>query len=501
MFIAFLSNPDPKMANLAFMCLQKFKLPYVTPYVDSVHAMLKKDELRDALAKFDLSVHSNSIDVEHRQRLIPIVTRILFGRFSARGSKTKSSKDSPAARRAAILSFFSRMGNSNGELTHFIYMMVRVFIPVEHMSDHFDNNSALLMKTIESLNFISADDIERVSLQRQIGFLNLMSDVINQIGFGCIHFVPVFMNLLLTMSEKGQDALESNAKRHDATIETIICDDEKTPNDQDSSNTSRLRTLTFLRLSDILTKFAPSTINFEWVGKRLWKVSSSSLVALPNTVINAENPPSILRLIESISAQPNLIYLFEQSKDAIPSVFKCIAGTTRFKVMETVLNIIDNLLQDVGIGQYMVLKHIHLLISQFNERLQSKIISSEVNDEISEKGRKFNLEGLQTSIMCRVSELLLNDDSKEKEHIKVMDDICGLLVPSLNFSTHPSQIDLMRTVANFMPRLSASTAKSHYHSLSKVRKLNIKRSLKVQTSHLYCHTTCSYLGQISHNQE
>ena len=504
MFIAFLSNPDPKLANLAFMCVQKFKLPYLMPYVDSVHAMLKKDELRDALAKFDLSVDSNLIDAEHRQSLIPVVTRILFGRFSSRGGKTKSAKDSPAARRAAILSFFSRMGNSNGELTHFIYMMVRVFIPFRYISDHFDNSTISLMKSIERLDSISSDDIETVPLQRQIGFLNLLSDVINQIGFGCIRFVPVFMNLLLTMSEKGQDALGSNIPNRRGSEMEIIFYDEENSNEQDSSNTSRLRTLTFLRLSEILTKFASSTMNFEWAGKRLWRVTSSSLLALPNTVINAENPPSLLRLIESISAQPNLIYLLKQGTDVIPCVFKCIAGTTRFKAMQSVLNIIDNLLQDVvkSIGQPMILGHIHLLISQFHERLQTTITKSENKDEFkdySERGRRFNLEGLQTSILCRVSGLLLNDDSRETHHIQTMEDICGLLVPSLNFSTHASQVDLMRTVANFMPRLPANSAKLHYHALSKVRTYCTSKTFGTQRSHLYLCTTRSYLDQTSPN--
>lgn len=479
MFIGFLSNPDPKLANIAFMCVQKFKLSYIMPYIDPLQSMLKKDELRDALAKFDLSIDSDSVDTEHRDSLIPIVTRILFGRFSSRGSggKSKSAKDSPAARRAAILSFFSRIGNSHGELTYFIYMMTRAFIPSRYTNRKLEDGNESLTEAIAYLNSITPEDTRKVPVQRQIGFLNLLSDVINQIGFGVRDVVPVFMNLLLTMSAEAQNALIVSTENLSSKMETDADGESSDELENEGSQIGRVRTLTFLRLGDLLTKFA-SSIDFSGYGDRMWETMSCSLLALPSTVINADRPPSLLKLIESISAHPKLIPLLNKSKDVIPCVFKCISGTTRFKVMDSVLHIIDNLLSsqdDEGyIGQYMILDHIHLIISQFNERLMSKITKSDTREDIkdySEGGQRFSSsEALQLNILCRVSELLLNDTtSSNKDDIETMGNLCGLLIPSLSFSTHPNQVHLMRIVANFMPRISAESAKSHYHALSKVK--------------------------------
>jgi hypothetical protein len=467
MLIGFLSNPDAKTANLAFMCVQKFKLSYLTPYVDTVKSMLKKDELRDALAKFDLSIHSESVDAEHRLLLIPIVTRVLFGRFQSRGGKSKTSRDSPAARRAAILSFFSRMGNNDGELTYFIYMMTRAFIP---SSRQFDHKNLTSIQHIDSLLSVSSENIAAVPIPRQVGFLNLLSDVINQIGYRVFDAVPIFMNLLLSISEKAQEALISKDEVLSIKLDSNEDDESSEENKTDNTQISRIRTLTFFRLGELLTKFASSTIDFCIYGGRIWKAMSCSLVALPNTVINAKNPPSILRLIESISSQPKLIPLLNHDKDVMICTFKCIAGTTRFKVMDSLLHIIDNLLNvEDMIGQSMILQHIHLLISQFNERLTSKITKSEEIEDHPESRERFNsTEGLQLDILCRLSELLLNDQSEKYEHIQTMESLCGLLVPSLNFRSHPSQEHLMRTVTNFIPRLSAESAKSHYHALSKV---------------------------------
>ena len=127
------------------------------------------------------------------------------------------------------------------------------------------------------------------------------------------------------------------------------------------------------------------------------------------------------------------------------------------------------------IGQTLILEHIHLLVAQINERFMSKIAKCDIGDdtdENSDRGQRFrSTEGVQLDILCRVSELLLADSSTNDDHIRTMDNLCGLLVPSLKFDTHPNQLHLLRTIANFIPRLTAESAKCHYHPLSKVGRL------------------------------
>eukprot|EP00957_Ditylum_brightwellii_P154907 11790095-Ditylum_brightwellii.AAC.1 len=184
-FVAKLSNPDVSVAQLAFSCLMKYKLHYMLPYAERLHNMLKRGELRDTLAKFDLSKEAGVVNNEHRDGLIPIITRILFGRFSARGAGAKSSKDSPAARRAAILSFFAVIGKNDGELNYFVYMMVRSFLPRRvDMKLGSDLDKDKISQLIEASQSITSEDAAEIHSQKQEGFLNLLSDVISQLGFG-----------------------------------------------------------------------------------------------------------------------------------------------------------------------------------------------------------------------------------------------------------------------------------------------------------------------------
>ena len=488
--IAFLSNPDAKIANLAFSCVLRFKLPYLLPYAEYVQPMLKKEGLREALTKFDLSENSEIVDISHRLDLIPIVTRILFGRFSARGNGAKSSKDSPAARRAAILSFFSGIGNVNGEINYFVYMMVRVFIP-EDMNMIINGpglQSEHLERMIESSGCITPNGLLKVPIKRQEGFLNLFYDVIVQIGYGVKHFIPYFANLLLALCEQTEDAFIVNMRNQSADNEELDDDESTVVERDDYSRIGRVRSLCFLRLKQMLSKFAASSVDFSKYGKRLWKSMSSSVVALPNTVINAENPPSLLQLIEVIALHRELIPLLDDCNDVVLSVFKCVAGTTRSKVMSCVLRIIDGLLTEGGtlgdtrgpdeeqsVGQALILKHIHLLISQFTKRLKtdSRIanLDEEITNNLSGKGKapKNNpTEGLQLNVLCRVSELLVSARQGDDENIATMESLCALLVPSLKFDSHPKQLYVMRTIKSLIPRLSNEAAMSHYYALSKV---------------------------------
>lgn len=482
LFVAFLSNQDTRMANLAFACVLRFKLPYLVPYVEFIHPLLKKEGLREALTKFNLSVDSETVISEHRLPLMPIVTRILFGRLAARGNGSKSSKDSPAARRAAILSFFSGVGNTAGELNYFLYMMVRTFIPqhesitmngVENQNDH-------LKALIELSGDITTEGLLSIPLKRQEGFLKLLSDVITQVGFGMKDFIGTFISLLLALCEQSEDALVKNSKSQQVKNTKANDNENESDSVEDTSQNGSIRTLSFLRLADIFNKFA-STVDFSMYSDRLWKSMHSSIVALPNTVINAENTPSLLRLLECIASHSTMIPLLAQCDDAVIAVFKCIAGTTRMKVMNSVLRFIDSLLanEDSGnalnqnpendLGRSLVLKHIHLLIAQFTNRLQTDSKIANLDEEVSSgKGKQPSLAGLQLNILCRVTELLVSVRQPDAENVTTLESLCGLLVPLLKFDSNTNQLYLVRTILSLIPKMSTEGALAHLHSVSKV---------------------------------
>ena len=180
-FRSFLAHQDAVVVDLALDCLVKFKFDYLLPYAKMLSKMLQKGMLRNALLDFAEAIKSEDTDKKKRQQLIPIVSRVLFGRVGAKAGKS-SSKDSPAARRAAVLSSLSILCQEESDFFPFLYLMVRPFVP-----------KAVRLDTIESMTESSREEIksalltsraEEMSLSGPVveGFLHLMESVVSQLG-------------------------------------------------------------------------------------------------------------------------------------------------------------------------------------------------------------------------------------------------------------------------------------------------------------------------------
>lgn len=487
-FVSFLSNPDINIAQMALSCISKYKLQHVTPYKEHLQGMLSRSQMRDTLTKFKLSREDGTVDSDHRELLIPIIIRMLYGRLSARGAGTKSSKDSPAVRRAAILSFISGLSQNEHEIGYFVYMMVRCFVP-ESIDMHIVNCGHHSREHIKlMIEAAHPQDISGTATQRQEGFLNLMSDVVKKLGHGIINFIPTFMSLILTMIEHGERnrKLKQNGS---CGMELGFAEGQQV----NSKYNGKVRSLCLLRVSELMAKFA-STSNFDPFVSRLWSSLQSGLDHLPSSVVNADKPPSLLILLETMSSHPDLIALLMKEKRAVKAVFNCISAHSRTKVVECALKFVDNLLTEGGTldtgscvddalqktpGKTLVMDHLELLIGQFTKRLASG--SSHVEDDIqfvrsSNNNMKSQSLSRELSILCRVSELLVHEkvehSEREEEVTLMMESLCKLLVPFLDFSVNQqwesNQSDILGILKFILPRIRKMVALSHLQSLARL---------------------------------
>lgn len=472
-YFTMLSNPDASVANLALSCLMKYKLEYVTPYADKLRGLLKKDEFRDAITKFDLSTEDGTIDSHHRQDLIPVLVRILFGRFSSRGSGARSSKDSPAARRAAILSFIATLGDNHGEVDYFVYMMVRVFIPRGVDVTVATGNASEVSSLIDCVGSIDREEMAEIHSQRVEGFLNLLSNVISHLGFRVEEYVPTFMTLLLAMIEVTERMRKAGTRQNLHSLDSH--------NDENSwrQRVGNIRSLCFLGVSDLVVKFAEAH-NFAVYGIKLWNATSKAVESLPGSVVNAVKPPTLLQLLVSLSSHPRLIPLLAQNGSAVESVFKCISASSRHLVVAVALTFVENLLTEGGLventeeerekasdllGPKLIQSHIHLLVRQFTERLDSG-----AGDTTISQRKEGSVTQKEIEILCRVSELLAAQPDSS-DNIVILESLSSLLVPFLLFESktdEPNKLNVLGILERIIPRISHDSAMSHLHALSKI---------------------------------
>jgi U3 small nucleolar RNA-associated protein 20 len=107
-----LSKPDTVVTKLALDCILTYKPEEIMPYHTSLKRFLEDGSLRDELLTFDptlaTSVKSGSsgegIELEHRPVVIPMIIRILYGRFVSKPKGSKSAREQGLSRSVKLTS-------------------------------------------------------------------------------------------------------------------------------------------------------------------------------------------------------------------------------------------------------------------------------------------------------------------------------------------------------------------------------------------------------------
>ena len=445
-FRSFLTHQDTHIVQLSLAALFKFKPKHVMPYCGLLTGLLEKGKLRNALLSFQESLEAGEIQQEHTGLFVPIVSRVLFGRLSSRDSR--SGKDSPAARRAAILSFVSLLCKEDHDIFYFVYFMVRSFVP----------RSVVNMKEVESYSgnernsiLDSLCDIDATKLPGAVveGFLHLLQPFMAQLGHRIKTYIPMMASILLAICR---------------VVAVVERDEEGTPaflTEGSLSTTGRLRygairTLCFQRLSEMFSMYA-GAIDFEEFGGALWGSISLSVDLLPEMVMKAEKPPALLRLLETLSSEIQLVRILYMHQPAIDAVIKCIASTTLTPVMTTALSIVEQLLGTVIANETskhvrgVLMGHVPLLMKQFADRLRTTDDSDQLPGTQPFKRSRPKLREAtwrkELQILCRVSELLdAKDDFADNAMTSMVEDLTGLLLPFLEPGQGTSDVDKLNVI-------------------------------------------------------
>ena len=464
--------------QLALSCLLKYKLKYLIPYGELLSGLLQKGCLRNSLLKFQEWIELGKLDDSHRERLLPLICRILFGRISAKGGK--SSKDSPTARRAAILSFLSVLCRDENELFPFIYMMTRCFISWKHsLKDMESYDADDRDKIMTMLLNVKSDEIGLLPTVVVEGFLNLLETVISHMGHRIIACVPQFTSITLAISEFVAVTQESE----ESAPAKVASDGMET---RKVARYGPIRTLCFQRLSNIFERFGSSSDFMSFSGS-LWHSLSGSIAILPEMVIKSEKAPSLLLLLETMSKNPQLIKLIGLHDQAVEAVVKCIAETSFDAVMSPSLTFVENLLtaeisesQNTQLaGLQLIRKYVPLLMEQFTLRLQKgsernphQAIFKMKGKNVSSLGHKLRQTTWRRElrILCGVSKLISSEEGiRLKDKSSVLENLCSLLLPYLEpdrISSDEDKLNILGILKGTVTQLDRTSMTSIYDTLS-----------------------------------
>jgi len=453
-FMSIIGHNDAEIASTALECVLRFKPDFVLPYAADITQLFAKGKLRDSMIRLKEYSGNGKISKSHREKLIPLLARILIGRLSAK-SVGKSNKDSPAARRTAVFSFASGFCERDDELFPFLFLSARRYLPSTAERKTVEQYSIADHECFRSdLTKISVDECNMLPTAIHEGFLNVLEAIISQLGHRVVVFLPSFMAVVLSLLE--QNPLKQNDPGKNQNIRnSLSADPDGHSNLPDRAG--RVRSLCFLRLGEMFNKY--SHVDFSPYSTRLWNSVEQSIALLPQLTKSAEKAPALLQMLVILSKHDKLRDLLCQRESAVENGFSCLSQTNSTSAVDTVLSLIENLVDtatdDEGSSASdAVCSHIPTLLSHFQLRLEAFGTTLSWKRELSILGR-----------VCEVSKRKSSPKLRSQE----LDSLTLLLIPFLEFKSKSSERDrlhILEILESTIPSVHDGTACALFSTVS-----------------------------------
>lgn len=207
-----LPKSDCNLAKLALQCIVTYKTPsYLTIYHTGILQLYDFRAFRDSLLSFS---QPETITHEHKEYIIPLLTRILYGRLissssSSSGGGKRKDKESNVAKRSAVFNLITLLDCAE----QFVYFMIRGIVSKKYLmtlsSQNINANtmdkfivdghkslySAINNEVHEKMDLLAED----IALERLKGFLYMLEQMIPLVGMGLLSVIPALHMLVVAI--------------------------------------------------------------------------------------------------------------------------------------------------------------------------------------------------------------------------------------------------------------------------------------------------------------
>lgn len=181
-----LASGDPKVQTLALKCIFTWKIPAIRAYEDNLNNLLDDTRFREEVTQFvQIEEDESMIQADHRQALMPVLLRILYGRSLSRKNASSGKKGMESKRTVVLAS-----------LANFQPAEQDIFIDIalgELAEANFVDKSQPERYTLRSGGLGSV----HVSTRKQVGFVRMVEDMLRQLGSTLFPYLSKLMDALL----------------------------------------------------------------------------------------------------------------------------------------------------------------------------------------------------------------------------------------------------------------------------------------------------------------
>ncbi|KAI8366801.1 armadillo-type protein [Radiomyces spectabilis] len=378
-FMRLITQGDVKVQQGALECLLTWRDPNIKPYGDNMRNLLDDVKFRDELSTFIQNQEQNFIDPAHRDGLMPVVMRLLFGRLVQRRMKA-SAKGTKHARRKAILSAVACCYPN--EIRYFIDLALEAFKGVVELpSETRDANGSVI-----DFTFLAEGDkiIQSIPWRKQNGVLVLIEDILKQMGAHIIPYMEPLLKVTLYIINAAQRRSNSamdvdepvDEEEVDANNEVEPSHGGQSKRSKDVRSQAMKRVVEFFKLS--------GHFNFQPYVPAMFRSFISPRMDL-FAVETSQNVTPLLSLLTVWAEKVEFTrFLVDYDDRVIPQLFAVLSAkkvnehvlTTVLTAIETILDHCDDAMEEDGqatVKEKLILPYVDILLSHIQFRLnQSK---------------------------------------------------------------------------------------------------------------------------------
>ncbi|KAG8958312.1 U3 snoRNP protein [Tulasnella sp. 419] len=467
LFLQLLSSPDRSMQIQALNCLLTYQSPSLTPYEENLRRMLDEVKWRDEFSSFNFE----DVPEGHRQELMDLLSRLLFGMMAEKRGRSGRTPD----RKAAALTLLGRARPE--ELRFLVNLMLEPLRGVEGIDISGEEKG------------FQYSGIANATQKQIIGYLVLLGDLMKYLGQRTVEHWPALLGATMEILRNVQNELIGQGGvdpqlNSDESIEPVAEEVElEDPDPRSTKGARQARQLGLRRFADFFK--VPSSFNF-----RPYMAAAFSSFISPRLSRfaweNCQAPTALLEVFVVWAQNPETMgFLNSYDSTLLPSVYECLAlPGVKEPVISKIFDIVEPHLEtgrDEDQATNMTTRiHVNSLI----DGLSALVVNSS-------SGRP----SLSEALLQRMTNILSFVAPEVKDESQAS-RLLNLLSPQLekHFRIVPDRIkaDLLKVVQNIIPRVPALRVRSSelhlktYQTLSstflsiKYRQARINNSMAFQ---------------------
>ncbi|KAG9319004.1 hypothetical protein JVU11DRAFT_1124 [Chiua virens] len=438
-----LSHPNRALQTAALNCVFKYESPNLVRHENTLRRFSDDMLWRDELVHLDLS----SLDITDRPMFVDITIHLLFGIMLEKKGHTRGGD-----RRASVLSVLAVC--TEDELGLFVDLMLK---PMRSSRRPWKDEMFMLSPVPLG-----------VSPKQQVGFLNLLGEVLRQLGPNVVAHWPALLGTALNLTAAVQTRL-GGSKQIEVSAASGI-DDTQGEEEEDREDTAAeadtnvdegsvmrtmrsIRQLGFRRLAD----FFRNPVSFDY--SPYLRTSFDAIFSPRITLLDQENtqaPSALLEVLSLWASRPEYVYyLVDYDHRVLRKVLDCLVATNvKPAVLMHVFDIVDRLLafssEDDVIVERIVKPHLSVLLQNLttlvertkgDQHLSSPLaqrqisVLSQVAHHITDPEQVAVLVGLLSPLLRKPGKVV-----PEKTKVNLLTVLNNLfsLVPELSDPTSPT---------------------------------------------------------------